>query len=614
MGDKCLGLAAPLALEPLSRFGKDARGSQRGLRPQPKVESLKSKVRYKNLRAATRNGTLVAQGWEGMGFNLAEISEAIAAAIPERECIVSGERRLTWAEFNARTRQLANYLHSRGLGCHHERASLRSFESGQDHLGIYLYNCPEYIEGMVGAFKARLAPFNVNYRYVDDELVYLLNDADARALIYHARFAPNVARIRSRLPNLDVLIQAADGSGHALLPDAIDYEDALQQSSAVRSRFDWSPDDLYILYTGGTTGMPKGVLWRQEDIFFGALGGHPLGGLKFDSIEALVEAAKGGSLRALPAPPFMHGASHWMAFTALHHGGTVFIQNHAEHLDPDDIWSTVEREKIAFLVIVGDAFGRPLLDQLEKKSYDLSAFALMLSGGALLTPALKDAFLKKLPQLMIVDGFGASETGGHGAQISLAGERATTGSFQMNEQTTVLTLDLRGVIEPGSQESGWLARTGDVPLGYFKDAEKTAEKFPVVNGKRYAVPGDHATVAADGTITVLGRGSQSINSGGEKIYPEEVEQALKHHPSVYDAVVVGTPNERFGEQVTAVVQARRGEVPLQDELVEFAAQHLARYKLPRFIIFVDEMVRSPAGKPDYRWAKATALEKLRGGG
>jgi len=352
------------------------------------------------------------------------------------------------------------------------------------------------------------------------------------------------------------------------------------------------------------------VLWRQEDIFFGALGGHPLGGEKFASIDALVEMAKLGNLRALPAPPFMHGAAHWMAFTAFHQGGTVVIQNHPERLDPDDVWSTIEREKVAFLTIVGDAFGRPLLDQLSKKSYDLSHFRVMLSGGAILTPAMKDAFLEKISHLMIIDGFGASETGGQGSQVSMAGSKATSGAFRMNEDTLVLKEDLSGPLQPGSPESGWLARGGHVPLGYFKDAEKTAKTFPLVAGRRYAVPGDHARVDADGTIFVLGRGSVCINSGGEKIYPEEVEKALKHHPSVYDAVVVGTPNERFGQQVTALVQARRGEIPTPEELIEFSGQHLARYKLPRAILFVDEMIRSPSGKADYRWAKAYALEQL----
>jgi acyl-CoA synthetase (AMP-forming)/AMP-acid ligase II len=543
-------------------------------------------------------------------FNLAEISEAIAAAIPERECLVFRDRRFTWSQFTERTRRLGNYLRTRGLGIRVERAGLANHESGQDHLGIYLFNCNEYMEAMVGSYKARVAPFNVNYRYIDDELIYLLTDADARALVYHARFAPNVARIRGKLPKLEVLLQVADESGEALLPGAVDYEAALASASADRPDCAWSADDLYILYTGGTTGMPKGVLWRQEDIYFGALGGTPNFGPKFTSVEAVAEAAKNGDLRACPAPPLMHGAAHWMAFLALHSGGTVIIQSHPDRLDPDDIWSTIEREQVRFLTIVGDAFGRPLIDQLDKKTYDLSKFGIILSGGAILTPALKDAFLQRIPHLMIIDGFGASETGGQGQQVSTAGQKATTGTFKMNDQTLVLTEDLSGPVPPGSEASGWLARGGHVPLGYYKDAEKSAKTFPTVKGARYAVPGDHATVAADGTITVLGRGSVSINSGGEKIYPEEVEKALKEHPEVYDAVVVGTPNERFGQQVTALVQARPDTNPSANALIEAAAQHLSRYKLPRAVLFVDTMVRSPSGKADYRWAKKLACEKL----
>jgi len=545
-----------------------------------------------------------------MGFNLAEINEAIAAAIPDRECIVFRNRRFTYDDFNLRTRRLANLLMRHGLACHQERTALQHFESGQDHLGLYLYNGNEYLEGMVGAYKARVAPFNVNYRYVEGELIYLLNDADCHALIYHAAFAPMIAKIRDELPHVRLLLQVADDSGNALLPGALDYEDALAQSPAERPHLDWSGDDLYILYTGGTTGFPKGVLWRQEDIFFGALGGYPLGAPKHRSIDTIVAAARAGSLRALPAPPFMHGASHWMAFNCLHQGGTVVIQHNPARLDPDDIWSMIAREQIGFLTIVGDAFGRPLLDQLGKHPYDLSSLKLLLSGGAILTPALKQEFLEKIPHLMIVDGFGASETGGQGTQTSMAGANVVTGRFRMNDQTTVMKDDLSAPLTPGAEESGWLARMGHVPLGYFKDPEKTARTFPVINGVRYAVPGDHAKLAADGSIIVLGRGSVSISSGGEKIYPEEVEQALKHHPAVYDAVVVGTPHQRFGQQVTAVVQARAGEVPSAEELTEFCARHLARYKLPRAIVFVDEMVRSPSGKADYRWAKKTALEGL----
>ena len=541
-------------------------------------------------------------------FNLGRLNETIAAAIPDRECITFRDRRISWRELAERTRRLANFLAGQGLGCHRERRELQSWESGQDHLGIYLYNGNEYLEAMIGSYKARVAPFNVNFRYVDEELLYLFVDADARAVIYHARFAPILKKIRERLQKLDVLIQVADESGEPLLPGAVDYEQALASSAPEMPSLPLSPDDLYILYTGGTTGKPKGVLWRQEDIFFGALGGKVPGMLTVTSPEELVERARQGSLRALAAPPFMHGAAHWMAFQCFHQGGTVVIQNDPTGLDPRDIWSTIEREKVSFLTIVGDAFGRPLLDELERGSYDLSSLHAMLSGGAILTPSLKAEFLKRIPHLMIIDGFGASETGGHGTQLSTAGGNVSTGSFSMSD-TVILSDDLSRVLSVDSRETGWLARCGSVPLGYYKDPEKTRRTFPVLEDQRFAVPGDHARYGENGQILVLGRGSICINSGGEKIYPEEVEQALKHHPAVYDAVVVGKTSERWGEQVTALVQLRPGAPVGAAELVDFCSTRLARYKLPKEILFVPEVIRSPSGKADYRWARATAEGK-----
>jgi acyl-CoA synthetase (AMP-forming)/AMP-acid ligase II len=545
-----------------------------------------------------------------MTFNLATIQEAIAAAVPDRECIVYRDRRISWRTFTDRTRRLANFLRARGLGCRVERSALRNWESGQDHLGLYLHNCNEYLEGMLGAYKARVAPFNVNYRYVEDELLYLLDNAEATALVYHARFAPTLANILPRLPRLTTLLQVADESEHALLPGAIDYEEALAAADAARPDLAWSPDDLYILYTGGTTGMPKGVLWRQEDIFFGALGGHNPGGSRVQSVEMMAEQAKAGSLRTLAAPPFMHGAAHWIAFNTLHQGGTVVIQAQPDRLDPADIWDTIARERVNYMCIVGDAFGRPLLDELEKRPRTLPEFRFIISGGAILTPALKEGLLAQLPHILLIDGFGASETGGHGQQITTAGQKASSGNFRMNEDTLVLKDDLSGPLAPGSLQQGWLARIGHVPLGYYRDPEKTEKTFPVIGTTRYAVPGDHATVDADGGITVLGRGSVSINTGGEKVYPEEVEQALKTHPLVYDAVVVGTPNERWGQQVNAIIQLRDGARIEGDELRAFAAQRIARYKLPKEIFFVDHVQRSPSGKADYRWAKAHALAAL----
>jgi fatty-acyl-CoA synthase len=538
-------------------------------------------------------------------LNLAHIHEAISRAVPDRECLVFRDRRLSWAQMTDRTRRLAAVLRAHGLGCRQERSTLRGWESGQDHVALYLYNGNEYLEGMLGAYKARTAPFNVNYRYVEEELLYLLDNADARAVIYHASFAPTLAHIRDRLPKLTLWLQVVDESGEPLLPGALDYESALAAASPEPPR-DLSPEDLYVLYTGGTTGMPKGVLWRQEDIYRAALSGLQAK----SSVEEIVERAKDAPLRALPAPPFMHGAAHWASFSFWNAGGTVVVQSETRRLDPHDIWSTVERERVNVMTIVGDAFGRPLLDQLAARSYDLSSLQLLTSGGAILTAALKREFLERLPQLRILDALGSSESGAQASQMTAPGGKTTTGDFAVAAGNLVLREDLSGVLEAGSKERGWLAREGVIPLGYYKDAEKTARTFPVIAGKRYAVPGDRATIEADGSMRLLGRDSVTINTGGEKVFAEEVEHALKHHPGVYDAVVVGTPHERFGQQVTAIVRLREGASASADELREVARAHIAPYKLPRTVLFVGEIVRSPSGKADYRWATATALEKL----
>jgi len=544
-----------------------------------------------------------------MEFNLAQVHEAIAEVAGERECILYRDRRLSWNDVTERTRRLANYLRSRGLGAHRERSELAGWESGQDHLALYMYNCNEYLEGMLGGYKARVAPFNVNYRYVEEELVYLLRDAGARAIVYQSEFAPTLAKIRPELPQLEVLIQLDDGSGHPLLEDAVDYEAALRESSAERPDVVWSPDDLYILYTGGTTGMPKGVLWRQADIFAAALGGRRIGGVEYESLDEIVERAKSsGGNKSLPAPPFMHGAAHWAAFNQFHTGNCVVIQNDVVRLDPTDILQTIEREKCGVLLIVGDAFARPILDVLRAGSFDLSSLRAIVTGGAALNAALKQEFLDLLPDVMIVDSVGSSESGGQGQNVSTRATGATTGTFNPGPDTCILSEDLSHKIEPGSEELGWFAKAGRVPLGYLGDRAKTERTFPTVDGVRYSVPGDRARQRADGIIELHGRDSVTINSGGEKIFAEEVEHALKSHPSVYDAVVVGRPSERWGQEVVALVKIREGHQVSEDDLREACSHHIARYKLPKAILLLDEIVRSPSGKADYRWAREQVTE------
>jgi fatty-acyl-CoA synthase len=538
-------------------------------------------------------------------LNLAFLHEAIATAVPDRECIVFRERRLSYADVTERSRRLAAVLSAHGLGCHVPRSRLANHESGQDHVALYLYNGNEYLEGMLGAFKARAVPVNVNYRYVEEELLHLFSDSDARAVIYHASFAPLLGRLRARLPKLRLWLQVEDGSGEPLLPGALDYEEALAEASPAPPE-GLSPDDLYVLYTGGTTGMPKGVLWRQEDIFLAALAprGVP------PELPALVERAREGGPRSLPTPPFMHGAAHWVALSMWFVGGTVVVQSETRRLDPHDVWRTAEREGVTALTIVGDAFGRPLLDALAECDYDLSKLRLLTSGGAILTAALKAEFLRRLPGLSILDALGSSESGQQALQMSKPGGRATTGDFALVSHNCVLREDLSGEVAPGSGEVGWLARRGRVPLGYYGDPEKTARTFPVIGGVRYSVPGDRAIAEPGGGLRLLGRDSVTINTGGEKVFAEEVEHALKHHPSVYDAVVVGTPHPRFGQQVTAVVKLRDGAAPDEESLRASLRDHLAGYKIPRAFVFVDELVRAPSGKADYRWARERAAAAL----
>ncbi len=533
-------------------------------------------------------------------FAIGDIHEAIAATRPDQLCLVFRDRRLTWADVTERTRRLANYFSSRGLGCHTERSGLSGSESGQDHLAIYLHNGNEYLEAMLGAFKARVAPLNVNYRYVAEELRYLLNDSASSAVIVHSQFAPVLAEVLDDVPSLRVIIQVADDSGHPLLPGAIWYEDALSASSSDRPKVRPSGDDLYILYTGGTTGMPKGVLWRSGDAIVECFGGSRTASTPD---EFAAEAAEG--LQALLAPPFMHGAGHWMSFRTWITGGTVFVQDNPDRLDPVDIWSVIERERLSFLLIVGDAFARPLIDELERGVYELSCLSVILSGGAPLSAVLKHEFIRHLPTTMIVDGLGSSEAGGQLSHVS-AGASASTGTFAISAGNHVLSGDLDRELLAGEDELGWLAKSGRLALGYLGDPAKTERTYPVIDGVRYAVPGDRARLRADGTIELHGRDSVTINSGGEKIFAEEVEAAIKAHEAVYDCVVAGRPSERWGNEVVAVVRIRDGHAASADDLRSEAQRHIARYKLPKAFVFVDHIVRSPSGKADYRWAKQVA--------
>ncbi|MGA9489519.1 MAG: acyl-CoA synthetase [Mycobacterium sp.] len=542
-------------------------------------------------------------------FTVPDVIAAVAAAIPDRELIIQGDQRYTYADIIARSNRLAAYLHSRGLGCHTERSDLAGHEAGQDLIGLYAYNGNEFVEALLGAFAARVAPFNVNFRYVKAELQYLLADSGATALIYHAAFAPRVAEVLPDLPQLRVLIQIADDSGNALLYGAVDYETIIASDSP-EPALQHSPDDLYVLYTGGTTGMPKGVLWRQHDIFMTSFGGRNLmtgePTASLDEIVTRLGAGPGTKLMILP--PLIHGAAQWSVMTAITTGQTVVFPSVVDHLDADDVVRTIEREKVMAVTVVGDAIARPLVAAVEKGIADVSSLAVVANGGALLTPYLKQRLIEVLPNAIVVDGVGSSETGAQMHHMSTSGT-VSTGTFNAGPDTFVAAEGLGSILEPGHDGMGWLAQRGYVPLGYKGDAAKTAATFPVIGGVRYAVPGDRARHRADGCIELLGRDSVTINSGGEKIFVEEVETAIASHPAVIDVVVTGRPSERWGQEVVAVVALAEHGRADAGELIDHAAQTLARYKLPKAVVFRAAIERSPAGKADYRWAREQAINE-----
>jgi acyl-CoA synthetase (AMP-forming)/AMP-acid ligase II len=523
-------------------------------------------------------------------FNLADLFELVAGAAADREAMVTDSRRLSYAELDERANRLANHLAEAGVGA-------------GDHVGLQLLNDTEYIEGMLAAFKLRAVPINVNFRYVEKELRYLFDDADLVALVYHRQFGPKIATAAEGLETLRHFVVVDDDSAEEVVPGSVGYEEALAAASPARPAGERSGDDHYIAYTGGTTGMPKGVVWRQEDIFFAAMGGgDPFQAGDFITTPGqIVERLPAVGMVSLPTPPFMHVSAHWGAFSTLFGGGKLVVPP-GGRFDPPAIWELVGREKVNLMVIVGDAMARPLMDALEAADppYDTSPLFVIGSGGAMLSPVSKERLAAVLPGVMVVDGYGSSETGVVGTTTG-AGPR-----FTVTDQNQVLDEAGRPV-EPGSGQVGRLARRGHVPLGYYGDEAKTASTFVVVDGVRWVLPGDMATVDADGTVVLLGRGSVSINTGGEKVYPEEVEGVLKAHPAVRDAVVVGVPDERWGERVVAVVEAGSGPTPDLAELQAFCRDQMAGYKVPRELCLVTTMVRSPAGKADYRWAKETAI-------
>jgi 3-oxocholest-4-en-26-oate---CoA ligase len=545
-----------------------------------------------------------------MDFNVASIFERVAQNVPDREAIICGDERLTYGEFDKRANRIAHYLASVGIG-------------KGDHVAIYAFNRLEWVEAMLACYKLCAVPVNVNYRYVEEELQYLLNDADVKAIVFERQFGPLLAAIKDRLPVLKHYIAIEDGSGAALDNlNAAEYHTVMAQQSDAPLNIERSGDDLYVLYTGGTTGMPKGVVWRQEDVIMALGGGLDMGtGQPLASAEVMADRCaqpNAFAMRSLQLAPLMHGAAQWGLLRALFEGGAVIFSD-KKSFDADHVWQLVGKEKANVMLITGDAMARPLMDAMNVRAesgepYDLSSMFVLASSAAIFSPSLKDAFTEKLPNVLIMDNIGASEVGYCGAAVhSKGGADKDAGGprVQPGPDTIILDEDYN-VIPMGSNREGWLARGGNIPLAYYKDEEKTKKTYITAgDGRRYAIPGDRARANEDGTITLLGRGSGCINSGGEKIFPEEVECAIKAHPAVVDTLVVGTPDERFGSCVTALVSIRPGFAePTLESIQEACTSHIARYKLPRRIMFVNEIARSPSGKPDYKWAKEEALRQL----
>ncbi|MFC0314640.1 acyl-CoA synthetase [Gordonia phosphorivorans] len=531
-----------------------------------------------------------------MAYTVADLFEHAVDLMPERIALESGERSRTYAELEERSNALAHALRELGV------------QPG-DAVGLYSRNTIEAVEAMLAIFKARAVMANVNYRYVEHELEHLFTDSGMKVLIHERQYTDRVRNVLSKTPtDITACIVIDDEGSVAADPAAHAYEDVLARGRRDRDFEERSNDDLYMLYTGGTTGKPKGVVWRQEDVWRVLGGGidwysgRPIE----DEWEQARAGAESGQLVRFAIPPFIHGGSQWAIFQSLFAGGKAVVY---PDFEPHAIWRAVADHGVNVVFITGDAMARPMIDALDEHDYDTSTVVSVASSAALFSPAVKDRYLDRFPNAVIVDAIGSSETGFGGMGIAAKGtSRVGAPTVKADPNTHVLRADGTEVT-PGSGEVGVLARSGHIPLRYHGDPAKSAQTFVVYDGVRYSLPGDHAVVEADGTITMLGRGSVSINTGGEKVFPEEVEAAIKGHPGVLDVVVVGVPDERFGQRVAAVIATRDGVRPALEELNETVRAELAGYKCPRSIWFVDEVKRSPAGKPDYRWAAETAAAR-----
>ena len=548
-----------------------------------------------------------------METHFATLWENISDVIPDRKALICGNIERTWREYDDRAARLATLLSKNGLG-------------DDSKVGLYLHNSNEYLEAQYSVFKIKGVPINVNYRYKEDELVYLLDNADAEAVFYQGCYASQIESIKEKLPKVKVFIQVNDGT--AELPEfSVDFEDSISNNDPME-RQERSGENIYMLYTGGTTGMPKGVMYNHEGFVSGMLktgtawGLLPIApeelenttGFDLDIVPGLVKNLEesNGLIVSLPACPLMHGTGMWLgALIPLSVGGTV-VTIPQLGLDPDLLLKETENHKVNNLVIVGDAFAKPIRDSLDKAKgegnpYDISSVNMMISSGVMWSSEVKEGLLAH-HEMLLVDAMGSTE-GGMGSSVASRENPAPTAKFTLNPGVIVIT-DEGKLVEPGSGEMGLIGTSGLVPKGYYKDAKKSAETFKEVDGVRYSFPGDYALVEADGSITLLGRGSNCINTAGEKVYPEEVEEAVKRHPDIYDCLVVGVEDDRFGQRVVALASFKEDNIVEEADLISFTREHLAGYKLPKQVLFVDEVMRAPNGKANYKWAKQRADEEL----
>jgi 3-oxocholest-4-en-26-oate---CoA ligase len=539
-----------------------------------------------------------------VALNIADLAEHAIDAVPDRVALICGDDQLTYAQLEEKANRLAHHLIDQGV-------------KKDDKVGLYCRNRNEIVIAMLGIVKAGAILVNVNFRYVEGELKYLFDNSDMVALVHERQYADKVARVLPDTPDVKTVVVVEDGSDlDYQCYGGVEFYSALEQGSPERDFGERGADDIYLLYTGGTTGFPKGVMWRHEDIYRVLFGGTDFATGEFvkDEYDLAKAAAENPPMIRYPIPPMIHGATQSATWMSIFSGQTTVL---APEFDADEVWRAIHDHKVNLLFFTGDAMARPLLDTLQaiqkegdgSDSLDLSSLFLLASTAALFSTSIKEKLLELLPNRVITDSIGSSETGFGGTSIVAKGEHHMGGPRVTIDHRTVVLDEDGNEVEPGSGVRGVIAKKGNIPVGYYKDEEKTRQTFRIYNGVRYAIPGDYAEVEADGAVTMLGRGSVSINSGGEKIYPEEVEAALKGHPDVFDALVVGVPDPRFGQHVAAVVQPRDGARPTLAELDSFVRREIAGYKVPRSLWYVDEVKRSPAGKPDYCWAKDQTEER-----